>query len=71
MSNLVRMFAAALIAAAVGYGVRLATGGMHHITVAVLVVGTFGVVYFAVARALNLHEAQVVMDSVLRRLRRR
>jgi putative peptidoglycan lipid II flippase len=71
MPHLVRMFVAALVAAAAGYGVRLATGGAHHILVAVLVLGTFGVVYFGVARALGLQEAKVVMDSVLRRLRRR
>ena len=65
------MFGAALIAALAGYGVELATAGMHHITVAVLVVGTYGVVYLAAARVLNLDEATVFMDSALRRLRRR
>jgi putative peptidoglycan lipid II flippase len=71
MSHLVRMFAAAAVAAAAGYGVRIAAQGMHHIVVALLVVGVFGIIYFGVARALKLHEAQVVMDSVLRRFRRR
>ena len=71
MSHLIRMFGAALIAALAGYGVKLATAGMHHITVAVLVVGTYGVVYLAAARVLNLDEATVFMDSALRRLRRR
>ena len=71
MSHLVRMFGAALIAALAGYGVQLATTGMHHILVAVFVVGVFGVVYLVAARALNLDEATAFMDSLLRRIRRR
>jgi putative peptidoglycan lipid II flippase len=71
LSHLVRMFGAALIAGAAGYGVKLAIGPLHPIIVAVPVLGTFGLVYFGVARALGLSEAKVVMDSVLRRVRRR
>jgi putative peptidoglycan lipid II flippase len=71
LSHLARMFGAALIAAAAGYGVKAALGPLHPIIIAVLVLGTFGVVYFGVARALGLSEARVVMDSVMRRLRRR
>jgi putative peptidoglycan lipid II flippase len=69
--HLARMFAAALAAAAVGYGVRLAATGLHPVMVALLVVSAFGAVYFGVARALGLAEARAVMDSVLRRVRRK
>jgi putative peptidoglycan lipid II flippase len=71
LPHLARMFAAALIAGAAGYGVKVAIGPLHPIIVAVLVLGTFGVVYFGVALTLGLSEAKVVMDSVLRRVRRR
>jgi putative peptidoglycan lipid II flippase len=71
LSHLARMFGAALIAAAAGYGVKATLGPLHPIIIAVLVLGTFGLVYFGVARALGLSEARVVMDSVMRRLRRR
>jgi putative peptidoglycan lipid II flippase len=69
-SELARMFAAALIAAFVGYSVRLAAPGLHPVPAAVLVVGLFGVVYLAAARALGLGEAQVFVNSLLRRMRR-
>jgi putative peptidoglycan lipid II flippase len=69
--QLVRMFGAALTAAAVGYGVQIVAAGVHPVFMAVVVVGTFGVIYFAVARMLGLSEAKVVIDSLVRRLRRR
>ncbi len=70
-SHLARMSLAAILAALVGFGVELFTTGMHPILVAVCVLGAFGVVYLAVARALQLEEATVFVNSVLRRLRRR
>jgi putative peptidoglycan lipid II flippase len=79
-SQLMKMFVAAVVAAAVGYGAAAAAGyrfqpiaaaSLHPIPMAALVISVFGVAYFAMARALGLTEAQLVMDSVLRRLRRR
>lgn len=69
--QLAQMFGSALVAAAAGHGVRVAAGGSHPVLVAALVVGVFGVVYFAVARMLGLAEARVVLDSVVRRIKRR
>jgi putative peptidoglycan lipid II flippase len=69
--HLTRMFGAALTAAAVGYGIRVAASGLHPAVVAVFVVSAFGVTYFGMARALGLAEARVVMDAVLRRVRRK
>ncbi len=71
LSHLARMFASALIAGVAGYAVKWAIGAMHPIIVAVLVLGTFGVVYFGVAWLTGLSEAKAVMGSVMRRLRRR
>jgi putative peptidoglycan lipid II flippase len=70
-SHLLRMFGAAIIAGAAGYGVKLALGPMHPILVAALVLGTFGVLYLGLARVMGLSEAKVVMDAVMRRVRRR
>jgi putative peptidoglycan lipid II flippase len=70
-SQLAKMFGSAIVAAAAGYGVRVAAAGYHPVLVATFVVAAFGVVYFGVARALGLAEARVVMDSALRRLGRR
>jgi putative peptidoglycan lipid II flippase len=69
--QLARMFAAALLAAAAGYGIKLGAATLHPVLIAALVVAAFGFVYFAVARLLGLTEARVFADSLLRRIRRR
>jgi putative peptidoglycan lipid II flippase len=69
--QLLRMFLAAFAGAAAGYGVRAIAAGLHPVLMAVAVVGIFGVVYFAVARLLGLSEAEVVLSSLFRRLKRR
>jgi putative peptidoglycan lipid II flippase len=70
-SALLRMFTAALIAAAAGYGARLGILGLHPFLIAIVVVAVFGLVYFALARAFALEEARVLWQSVRRRLLRR
>jgi putative peptidoglycan lipid II flippase len=70
-SELSRMFGAALVAAAAGYGIRLAAATLHPLITAAAVTATFGVVYIAVARALGLAEARVFVDSLRRRVGRR
>jgi putative peptidoglycan lipid II flippase len=69
--QLARMFAAALLAAAAGYGIKLGAAALHPVLIAALVVAAFGFVYFAVAHLLGLTEARVFADSLLRRVRRR
>jgi putative peptidoglycan lipid II flippase len=66
-----RMFGAALTAAAVGWGVRLALPLLHPILVAVFVLGAFGVLYYALAALLGLSEARLVLDRLRPRARRR
>jgi putative peptidoglycan lipid II flippase len=70
-SQLARMFGSALAGAAAGYGSRLAIPGAHPIMAAAVVAAVFAVVYFGVARMLGLEMARTVMDSALRRIRRR
>jgi len=69
--HLVRTFAAALLAAAIGYGVSLVTASMHPLPAAALVAGAFGVVYFTAARAFGLNEARAFTAAVSRRIRRK
>lgn len=66
-----RLFAAALVAAAAGYGTSLALGTVHPLMAAGLVAAVFGVVYLVLTRALGVTEARVVMQGVLRRFRSR
>jgi putative peptidoglycan lipid II flippase len=65
-----RMFIAALLAAAAGYGLSLACAQLHALITASVVVGGFGVVYFIAARVLGLEEARVLTGTLVRRLRR-
>jgi putative peptidoglycan lipid II flippase len=68
---LARMFAAALVAAAIGYGVDIATAPLHRLPAAALVAAAFGLVYLACAQGLGIVEARRFTGSLLRRIRRR
>jgi putative peptidoglycan lipid II flippase len=61
-----RMFVAALVAAAAGWGVRLLLPALHPTLEGVAVFSVYGLVYFAVAAMLRLEEIQ----GVATRLRR-
>ena len=65
-----RMFAAALAAAAAGWGVRLLVSGMAPLLQALLIFSVYGVVYFVVAAALKLPESEEIFARVRRVLRR-
>lgn len=67
---LARMFAAALTAAAAGWGVRLLLPGASTVVLGVLVVVAFGVVYFAVAAALGLDESRMFVGRIRGMIRR-
>jgi hypothetical protein len=69
--NMARTFAAALIAAAAGYGASRVTHSVHPLPAAALVAAVFGIVYFTTARALGLAEARAFTEAVSRRLRRK
>ncbi|HVY83394.1 MAG TPA: murein biosynthesis integral membrane protein MurJ, partial [Steroidobacteraceae bacterium] len=69
--ELSRMFAAALIAAAAAYAVRLVAPTLHPVLAVAAVTSVFGIVYLVVARMLGLAEARVFVDSLKRRARRR
>jgi putative peptidoglycan lipid II flippase len=63
----VTLWAAAVAAGAAGAGLQLALGARHRFIVAGIVLGAFGLVYFALTYALGVPESA----SVLARIRRR
>jgi putative peptidoglycan lipid II flippase len=69
-SRLAKMFGAALVAAAAGYGLKLAISGLHPLALAFVVTAAFGAVYFAAAHSLRIDEARAFVGALVRRLRR-
>ncbi|MBW3571496.1 MAG: murein biosynthesis integral membrane protein MurJ [Gemmatimonadetes bacterium] len=67
-----RMFAAALAGAAAGWALRMLLPEALHIFLrGVLVLGTFGVVYFGVAAALGLEQSGAILRRIKGKLGRR
>jgi putative peptidoglycan lipid II flippase len=69
VAPLAKMFGAALVGAAAGYGVQALLEGWHPLPLAALVALAYGVAYFAVAHALGLAEVQALTAAVRRALR--
>jgi putative peptidoglycan lipid II flippase len=66
-----RLWAAALPASAVGFGVKLLAGAaLHPVLRGGVVLGAFGLVYAALTLVFGIPEARGTLDKVLRRLRR-
>ena len=64
---LAQVWLAALLAAAAARGLTYALGPRGHIILAVLVLGLYGIVFFAVALAIKLPEAHSMIGVVGRR----
>jgi putative peptidoglycan lipid II flippase len=62
------LLAAALGSAAAGFGLKLVLGELHRIVVAMLVLGTFGVLYLGLTRAFNVPESASLIARVRRRI---
>jgi putative peptidoglycan lipid II flippase len=69
VSFLVQVWIAALLAAAAARGLLFVLGHRGPIVLAVAVLGLYGIVYFAVAIALELPEANSIMGLVSRRFK--
>jgi putative peptidoglycan lipid II flippase len=67
-SFLVQVWIAALLAAAAARGLLFVLGPRGHILLAVLVLGLYGVVFFAVSLALKLPEAHSMLGMLGRRV---
>ena len=70
-SHLVRIAAAALLAAVAGHGVRLLVLAAHPVLIALCVAGTFAVVYIALAYVLRLEEARAFVGAFVGAMQRR
>jgi putative peptidoglycan lipid II flippase len=66
-SALIKMFGAAVIAAAVGRGIAWVTPGMGHIPRGVAVLAPTGVLYLGLTYAIGLPQARALASRVLRR----
>jgi len=67
MSFLAKVWAAALVAAAIGRGLLILMGTRGPILTAAIVLGMYGVVFFATGMAINLPEAKALTKSIGRR----
>jgi putative peptidoglycan lipid II flippase len=71
LQYLVKLFAAAIVGTGVGWGFKLLLGPIHPIPVAAIVLGGYGLTYFAVTYALGLDQASTVINRGLRFLKLR
>jgi putative peptidoglycan lipid II flippase len=62
-----QLWGSAIGAAAVAWGVKLALPSLHPIVTAVLVLGPYGVVFFAATTVLGMPEASSVLSRILKR----
>ncbi|HEY5884140.1 MAG TPA: murein biosynthesis integral membrane protein MurJ [Pyrinomonadaceae bacterium] len=69
MLHLLKLFTAALVGTAVGWGLKLLLGPTHPIPVAAVVLGGYGVTYFAITYLFHLSEARAVINRGLRFLK--
>ncbi|HEY0722733.1 MAG TPA: lipid II flippase MurJ, partial [Pyrinomonadaceae bacterium] len=60
---LVKLWAAAGIAAAVGFGLKRILPPLHAIPLAILVLGTYGVLYFAIGAGFGVPEAHRILKK--------
>jgi putative peptidoglycan lipid II flippase len=65
----IRLWAAAIVGAAVGAGLALALPARHPVATAFVVVAAYGAVYYAAAAALGVAEAKAVLSRLRRRPR--
>jgi len=62
-----RLWASAIVGAAVAWGLKLALPRLHPIVAAVLILGPYGVTYFAMTFMFRVPEASSALNRVLRR----
>lgn len=66
-----KLWFAAIVAAALGYGLKIVYRPFHPILAAALVLGSYGITYFTITAALRLPESRQVFNRALRVLRLR
>jgi putative peptidoglycan lipid II flippase len=68
-SFIAKLWLGALVGAAVGWAFKLQLGWLHPIPLAAIVLGSYGVTYFALTYVLGIPEARTVVGKILRILR--
>jgi putative peptidoglycan lipid II flippase len=63
---LAKVWISAIVGGAVGWGIKLALPTLHPVVTAVLVLGPYGVAFFAVAIAFRIHEASSAIGRLTR-----
>ncbi|HXL82263.1 MAG TPA: murein biosynthesis integral membrane protein MurJ [Pyrinomonadaceae bacterium] len=63
---LIKLWLAALVAAGIGWGLKLLVGNLHPIPLAAVVLGGYGVSYFAITSALGISASQAVVGRLFR-----
>ncbi|HBB89583.1 MAG TPA: murein biosynthesis integral membrane protein MurJ [Blastocatellia bacterium] len=67
----IKLWLAALAAAGIGWGLKLLVGDLHPIPLAAIVLGGYGISYFAITSALGIPASQAVVGRLLRLARLR
>ena len=62
----VKLWLAAFVAATIGWGLKLLIGNLHPIPLAAIVLGGYGISYFAITSALGIPASQGIIDRLLR-----
>jgi putative peptidoglycan lipid II flippase len=70
-SYVFKLWVAALLAADIGWAFKLLLEGLHPIPLAAIVLGSYGIAYFAIAYFLELPEARTIILRIFRLLRLR
>ena len=70
-SYLAKLFLAALISAGIGWALKWLLFSLHPIPMAAVVLGCYGVTYFGFTYFLNILEARLLIDRIIRRFRPR
>src|SRR5882762_683944 len=61
-----KLWLAALVAAGIGWGLKLLVGNLHPIPLAAVVLGGYGVSYFAITSALGIPASQAIVGRLFR-----
>jgi putative peptidoglycan lipid II flippase len=65
----VKLWTAGLLAAGIGWALKWATSTLHPIPVAAVVLGTYGLTYFAITHLMHISESRLVIGRIFRLLK--
>jgi putative peptidoglycan lipid II flippase len=66
VSYLAKLWIAALLSAGVGWGLKMLVAGWHPIPLAIVVLGGYGVCYFALGALFGVSQAQTIIQRIIR-----